>query len=275
MRFLLALQFLTRVPVTVQGTVTEKDMARSMAWFPLVGLLLGLGMAAVHILASLILPAAVSDLLAITFLIVITGNMHGDGLMDTADGIFSDRPREGMLEIMKDSRVGSHGVMAGALAVLFRFILLGQIPGGGAKMLALILVPCLGRWAQIYGAAMYPYARAGAGGGIGNFTGQVGKREIIWSSVTALAAALVLFGLKDSLFDGAFQGSILTGVVPIGILTWLMQSGILAGVVLAGTLGLYRFLSGKLGGLTGDTYGTANECIEILALMILLVMFQY
>lgn len=264
MEILLALQFLTRVPVNVRGTVTEKDMARSMAYFPLIGLLLGLAVAAVHTLVSFVLPAAVSDLIAIAFLVMITGNMHGDGLMDTVDGLFSGRPREGVLEIMKDSRVGSHGVMAGVLALLFRFTLLGSIPGGAAKVLALILVPVLGRWAQIYGAAMYPYARTG--GGTGSFTDQVGKREIFWASVTALVAAFVLLGLKGSLSDGALWGGILTGVV---------QAGILAGVLFAGTVGLCRYISGKLAGLTGDTYGALNECIEVLALIGLQIMFLY
>lgn len=262
MEFLLALQFLTRFPVTVRGMVTEKDVARSMAYFPLIGLLLGLAAAAAHTLTSLVLPGPVSDLIAIAFIIIVTGNMHGDGLMDTADGLFSGRPQEGMLEIMKDSRVGSHGVMAGILVILFKFVLLGLTPAGPDKIMALIIVPALGRWTQVYGAAMFPYARTG--GGTGSFTNDVGRRELALASVTILAAVIVLPALAGGL----------SYPVPLkGMLTCALEGGILAVAVFAGTIGLGRYISGKLGGLTGDTYGAMNECIEVLALIVLQAIF--
>src|SRR5689334_10415915 len=115
---LLALQFLTRIPVTIRGDVSAEDMARSMALFPLVGLLIGALAAGLHTLASFAFAPSVCDLIAIIFVIAITGNLHGDGLMDTADGFFSGKPRERMLEIMHDSRAGAHGVMAGACLLL-------------------------------------------------------------------------------------------------------------------------------------------------------------
>jgi adenosylcobinamide-GDP ribazoletransferase len=264
MEFLLALQFLTRVPVTVRGTVTEKEVARSMAYFPLIGLLLGLAAAAVHTLTALVLPVPVSDLIAIAFLIIVTGNMHGDGLMDTADGLFSGRPRDGMLEIMKDSRVGAHGVTAGVLNILFKFVLLGLIPAGPAKIMALIIVPALGRWTQVYGAAMFPYARTG--GGTGSFTNNVGRRELTIASVAAMAAVIVL---------PAFAGALAYPVPLKGLLTGALKGIGLAAAVTAGTAGLGRYISGKLGGLTGDTYGAMNECTEVLALIVLLAIFKY
>ncbi|MFZ5640806.1 MAG: adenosylcobinamide-GDP ribazoletransferase [Bacillota bacterium] len=264
MEFLLALQFLTRIPVTVHGTVTEGDVARSMAYFPLVGLLLGVAAAAVHTLSSFILPGPVTDLITIAFLVIITGNMHGDGLMDTADGLFSGRPLEGILEIMKDSRVGSHGVMAGVLVILFKLVLLGQIPVGPDKLAALIIVPALGRWAQVYGAAMFPYARTG--GGTGSFTDKVGRRELLWASTAALAAAVILSGVNGGLSDPVLLKGLLTGTLKVIVL---------AGAVLAGTAGLGRYISGRLGGLTGDTYGAMNECIEVLGLSALVIMLRY
>lgn len=272
MEFLLAVQFLTRIPVTIRGQVEGKNIARAMAYFPLVGLLLGLLAAALHALVSTVVAAPVADLLAIAFLVVITGNLHGDALMDTVDGIFSGRPRERILEIMRDSRVGSHGVMAGVLVMLFKFVLLGQLAREAVglplsvKGLALIIVPAMGRWAQVYGATVYPYARAGSGGGVGSFTNHVGKREIFWASATVLAAAVILLGLYELSLAGAVYKTATPGAV-------LLKGGILAGAVFAGTAGLGRYIAGKIGGMTGDTFGAMNEIIEVLTLMMLHIMF--
>lgn len=242
MHFLLALQFLTRIPVTIRSEVTEKDLARSMAWFPAVGLLLGTLAAGFYTVLSHAFPNPTCDLFVVAFLVIITGNMHGDALMDTADGFFSGKSREKILEIMKDSRVGSHGVMAGCLLFLAKFVLLSQIPPV-AKITALILVPALGRWPQVYGATLYPYARNN--GGTGGFTRFVGTREMCWASVTVLAAVIIMLGIKGL---------------------------ILAGVVLTCTAILSRFISAKIGGVTGDTLGAMTEVIEVLALVTLQIL---
>lgn len=243
MEFLIALQFLTRVPVTIRKTVESVNIARAMAYFPLVGLLIGISAAVVHFLLSYVLAPQVCDLVAIAFMVIVTGNMHGDGLMDTADGIYSGRPRERILEIMRDSCVGSHGVMAGVLVLLAKFVLLGQLPPE-VKQFALILTPAMGRWAQVYGATVYPYARTG--GGTGGFTDHVGRREIFWASLTALAAAVLLFGL------------------------W---GGILAGAVLVGTAAIGRYIAAKIGGMTGDTLGAMSEMTEVLSLFVVQFLF--
>jgi cobalamin 5''-phosphate synthase/cobalamin synthase len=240
---LLAVQFLTRLPVTVKGEVDDKKMARSMSWFALVGLLLGVLAAGVHALASLVFPVSVSNFLTLAFLILITGNLHGDGLMDTADGFFCGRSRERMLEIMRDSLVGSHGVMAGILVITGKLVLLGQLPPG-KQGIALMLALALGRWSQVYGAALFPYARSG--GGTANFTSRVGYRELLFNSVTVIALSLFILNLKGL---------------------------ILLGAVLAGTALLQLYTSKKIGGITGDTLGATNECVELLSLAVLLVIF--
>lgn len=236
MKLLLALQFLTRIPVTVRSPVQERDMAGSMAYFPLIGLLLGALAAGANTLLSTLFSPPVSDLFSIVFLVLITGNMHTDGLMDAADGLFSGKPAERALEIMKDSRVGSHGVTAGVLVLLSKFVLLWQLPQE-AKAAALVLFPALGRWSQVYAAAAHPYARPG--GGTGGFTEHVGTRQVLLASAITLAAAAVLLGPK--------------GAVP-------------AFAALLGTMALGRFITRKIGGMTGDTLGAINESVEVLAL---------
>lgn len=238
MELLIALQFLTKVPITVP-VFTPHRLGRAMAYFPAIGLLLGGLAAAIHTLSSLALATPVCDLIALAFLIMITGNMHGDGLMDTADGLFSGKPREGMLEVMRDSRVGSHGATAGFMALLAKFVLLGQVPLA-YKSLALILMTTLSRWAQVFGAARYPYVRPGTGTAF--FTNYVGKREIFMASGFTLAAVLLALGWKGA---------------------------ILAGTVLAGTAALAGYIARRLGGITGDTLGALNESIEVLLLVTL------
>ena len=243
MEFLLAVQFLTRIPLTIKGAVDDQKMARSMAFFSLVGLLLGALAAGLHALVSLVLAAPVANFFALAFLVLITGNMHADGLMDTADGLFSGRPRERMLEIMRDSRVGSQGVMAGILDILAKFVLLGQMPSG-RQGTALILAVALGRWAQVYGAALYPYARST--GGVGNFTAQVGYRELLVNSLTVIVLAGLLLKLP--------------GLA-------------LLGVVVAGTALLGSYIAKQIGGITGDTLGATSECVEVLTLLVALTIF--
>jgi len=254
MEFLLALQFLTRAPITIHSPVEEKNLGRAMAYFPLVGVLLGLVTTVIYVLLMKVLAGPVCDLIAIAFLVIITGNLHGDAFMDTADGIFSGRPRERILEIMRDSRVGAHGVMAGCLLILFKFVLLGQIPPA-AKGAALVIMLALGRWAQVYGATVYTYARTG--GGIGSFTDRVGIRELFWASLTAVLAVMLMLSLYRSGHD--------ISILPIVIVKGL----ILLGTVLAGTAALGWCISRKIGGMTGDTLGAISESIEVLTLLIL------
>lgn len=249
MGLLLAMQFLTRIPITIRGKVEEKQIARSMSFFPLVGLILGLCTAGIYQAVAYLTGASVGNLAAIAFIVIITGNMHLDGLMDTADGIFSGRTREGMLEVMKDSRVGAHGVAAGVLALLAKFVLLGQITSVNLKLVALIVIPLLSRWTQVYGAALYPYARKN--GGKSGFTDLVGRRELFWSSITVILAVIALLGLQYGFLVGAIKGLI-----------------VFIAVFSASTL-LGKYFTKKLGGVTGDTLGATTECVELMVLFLL------
>ncbi|KUO53027.1 MAG: cobalamin synthase [Desulfitibacter sp. BRH_c19] len=243
MEFLLALQFLTRLPITINKPVDGKNLGRSMALFPIVGLMVGGATAALHYILSLVFPLPVSDLISIIFLTIITGNMHLDGLMDTADGFFSGKPLEAVLEIMKDSRVGSHGAAAGCLALLSKFIILGQIPPE-FKVSALVLFPILGRWAQVYAASIYPYVRTGPGKS--SFTSHVGLREILIASAFSMVTIIIVLGFKG----------------------WFLAATTLISTAL---LGLY--ISKKIGGITGDTLGALSELIEVLGLLALCFLF--
>lgn len=257
MEFLLALQFLTRIPVKIKGKVEEIHMARAMAFFPLAGLIIGLIAGGAYFFLRLFLPSPVCDLLVIAVILMITGNLHLDGLMDTADGIFSGKPRDRMLEIMKDSRIGSHGLAAGVLILIGRFLLLNGL-APDLKLETVIAAPVVGRWIQVYGAYKFPYARVGQG--TGSFTKNVGRREFFIATFTTLIVVFVLLYLIS-----ATTSDVLPGIS--FILTRLIY-GIVAWILLAGSA---RYMAGKLGGLTGDTYGTLSELAEFFFLMGFLV----
>ncbi|MDD2497634.1 MAG: adenosylcobinamide-GDP ribazoletransferase, partial [Desulfitobacteriaceae bacterium] len=106
---IIALTFLTRIPIKINFTYDEKDLGRTSRYFPLVGLIIGLLVAGVAYVFGGI-DRQLGAVAAILTGVILTGGLHLDGFMDTADGIFSARKRDKMLEIMKDSRVGAHGV---------------------------------------------------------------------------------------------------------------------------------------------------------------------
>lgn len=233
---LAAVAFLTRLPVPLQGAVAEDDLIRSTGWYAVVGLLVGAVAAAVDALAGLLFAPLVRSALAVVAMLLVTGALHTDGLMDCADGLGSGKDRDGMLAVMKDSRVGAMGAIAGAADLLLRTALLTTV--AGPRWPALLMAPALGRAAMVPAMALYPSARAGAGLG-GTLAGRVGWRQVLlaWAPVVLLAA-----------LTAGGRGLAAAGAAAAG--GWLAA----------------RYLNRRLHGLTGDTYGAVNEVAELCAL---------
>lgn len=235
-----ALSFLTRLPV---GRLTVEDymaaLGREVPWFPVVGLTVGLCAAAADWTAGLFFGEPVRAAAAMLAAVGVTGALHLDGLMDTADGVLSSRTRERMLEIMKDSRTGAMGVVAGALSLVLRFALLMDI-AAGLRWQALLLAPALGR--MTIGLAMWawPSARGRGQGMGGSASAAVGPWHAAGSLAVGLAIAITIGGWLK------------------GGLAWALALGMAA-------LTAHR-LAAKLGGLTGDTFGAINEVVEIVVL---------
>ena len=117
--FLIGLQFLTRLKLARQDTWTDADFGRSVKYFPLVGAVIGLILVLVYKGTVPYLPHHIGTVLLLVSEAVLTGGLHLDGFMDTMDGLFSYRSSPRILEIMKDSRVGSNAVMSLGLLLLF------------------------------------------------------------------------------------------------------------------------------------------------------------
>jgi adenosylcobinamide-GDP ribazoletransferase len=222
-----AFQFLTLLPV--KRNFSTQQIARSTVYFPLVGLTIGLILAGMNWLLSLVLPAPVVNILLLALLAFCSGGLHLDGLADTMDGAAGHRTIERRLEIMRDSRIGGFGAIGLVLMLLIEYVLLNSVPAD-LKWLTLIAAPTISRWAMVYAIYAYPYARPD---GLGKaFKEGVSLSQFIPATLIAILVACGLWG-------------------PAGLV-------IGAGAFLLVTLAAL-YLRKLLRGLTGDTYGAINE----------------
>ncbi len=251
---LLMVQFMTRYPIPVTIDFTADRFVHGMKWMPVVGLLIGLPAALLVLLLSPLVGYQAAVLAGLIYQIGITGGLHLDGLADSADGLFSYRPRERVLEIMRDSTLGTNGVIALTLAVLTKYVLLQSMPQT-CGLLALVSAPILGRTASTWHAASAEYAREG--GGMGQFVNRTKPRH----AVPALICSLVMLGI---LFFAAGT--------PLPMLLLLLAC--LHLVCVGGGVLLARYVTGRIGGITGDTIGAAIELTEIGSLFMLLLIWN-
>jgi len=230
---LAAMRFLTIVPIPGDWGTAEEDLARSVPWFPVIGLLLGAIAAAVAWGMSLVAPSMLTAAILVVVLLSFSGCLHTDGLADTADGLLSSRPRERILEIMKDSHTGAMGVIAIVCVLLLKFASLASLP---AERLwpAVLLTPLAGRCMIVVNMALLPYARPN---GLANiFYRRPTRWAAIWAVALLAAVAWCVLGSRGL---------------------------IVCAVCVAVTLALSAYVYRKIGGATGDTFGAVCEIIEI------------
>ena len=157
-RFLAAIQFLTILPLPRGFSSRRAGAGGLLPFFPVVGLGIGAAVAVIDRGLGFFFPAGVTSVLAVILLIAVSGGLHMDGLADTADGFFSSRPRERILEIMRDSRTGPMGVAAIVCVVALKIALIASV-AGPARIWVLLLTPVAGRSALLIQMALLPYAR--------------------------------------------------------------------------------------------------------------------
>ena len=243
-RFILMLQFMTTIPIPARLNVTQEDFGKGLVFAPVIGLTIG-GMLAVswYLLIQVFSPAITAVMTVIVY-ILLTGGLHLDGLADTADGIFSNRPRERILDIMRDSRIGTNGVLALVAVLLLDIMLISGI-NGEQTIKSLLLMPVAGRIGSLVGAGMSEYARQGEGLGR-SFVEYCGPVQVIIGLIVSLAIFLGLLGKYAVIF-----------VLPI-----LMA------------FALSRFLGRKIGGVTGDILGAVCELNQVIFLIAICVIFK-
>lgn len=236
--FLIALKFLTILPVGKNLEIQDKELAKSASYFPLVGALIGLLLVAVDFILRSLFPDSIVNLFILITLIIVTGALHLDGFMDSIDGLFSGKDKNRILEIMRDSKVGSFAVLAVICLLLLKFSFLNEIQPN-VRYSILILMPALSRWGVVYLAKIYPYARKTIGTGE-PFARLVGIKELIEATLFMAILIGLLLQLK-------------------GIIVWLAVFVVL--------ILLNKWINKKIGGMTGDTYGAIIETLEVVTLV--------
>ncbi|MGE4800658.1 adenosylcobinamide-GDP ribazoletransferase [Yersinia hibernica] len=243
--FLATLQFMTRIPVPERWThgLAMDNYERGIIGFPLIGLIVG---AIAGGGFTLLAPWCGVPLAALGYVLVlalVTGAFHLDGLADTCDGVFSARQREQMLEIMRDSRLGTNGGLALIFIVVAKVLVVSELALRDVPMLAMLTAASVaGRTVIVL--LMYRQRYAREGNGLGNI--YIGK-------VTGWQTAVTLAG-----------GAVLTLLLGKGA---ALLALIIAMVVV---LLLAVYLRRRLGGQTGDTLGAAAEVGELVFLLALL-----
>ena len=232
-RFFVAIQFLTRLPVPRALNSSETDIGKASAFFPLIGVIVGGSGALVFVGLQRILPLPASVLCAIVFATLITNGFHEDGLADSFDGFGGGWTKDRVLEIMRDSRIGTYGTLALIFVIFGKLIFLSSLPPSQIWRW-LIVAHTASRWTILPLCAWLPYARAEGQGKL--VAKQVGILEITIGTLTLLLVFILLP------WQAALAALLVTTLVTL-------------------LSGLY--FRARLHGITGDCLGAANQLTEV------------
>ena len=233
--FLVAVQFMTRLPVPRGIQYSPDVLAKSVIFFPAIGLLVGAGGTALYLLLSPHASRDVVVVLIIVYLVTVTGGLHEDALGDAADGLGGGWEKHRVLAIMRDSRIGSFGTIAITLGLLARFVFLTNL--APRKFIGVFIAgQVLGRWTALPLAFFLPSAR----------DNDAGQGKLIAHKITAVS-----FGA------GTILALAIVAIALKGAALWAS----LTAVMVASVSGFYYWR--RIGGITGDCLGATNQLTEI------------
>ncbi|NLM04561.1 MAG: adenosylcobinamide-GDP ribazoletransferase [Clostridiales bacterium] len=237
-RFFTTLQFLTRITV-IKNPEYDEDFKKGIIYFPIVGLVLGLILAVFYKGFTYFFPNTVTSILVVAIYLGLTGGLHLDGLADTFDGFYSSRTRDEILVIMKDSRLGSNGVIVILISILLKVFLITNF-SENTGFLVLILMPMMGRLAAVHGSYNINYAREK---GLGNiYIGNITREEMVYANIIAMIICLI--DIRAIPF-----------ILILGIFSMIFKD----------------HSKNIIGGMTGDTLGALSELTEIIFLLYMTV----
>ncbi|MFO7929141.1 MAG: adenosylcobinamide-GDP ribazoletransferase [Candidatus Humimicrobiaceae bacterium] len=276
--FLNSIGFLTIIKIPDRYCLRE-GFYRTLTFFPLTGLIVGVFLALAFWVFNLFLPAILAVVLVVGFEAIITGGMHYDGLSDVFDGIFSGKTGQGIYRIMKKSDIGVFGVLAILFSVILRigftyylYILTEE------KILVfymlLAFMPVFGKWSMVYILSFYRPVKKQSLSGL--FESGNNKRRFIWATTYTVIAFLIFNFLLEVFFNGSypfiyksFVYSFLLAAIPLLKALVIFLLAYLALMVFS------RFFTSKIGGLNGDIVGATSQIVEISYLAITIILFSF
>ena len=245
-QFIILIQFMTRIPIPLKISYSEKKLGKSIKFFPLVGLIIGLILYFSNFLITVYLKnifynKTITAIFLIILEILIVGIIHIDGLADTFDGLFSYAKKEKMLEIMKDSRIGTNGTVVLILYFITKTVLISEIITTNPKYL--IIFPIIARLSTPVNAGFSNYARKS---GMSNaIISENGIFEAIFSLALSIILVFYIIGIK---------GIVAISIAFIFIIIFMLN------------------VRKKIDGITGDTMGACLELTSILVLFLGIVL---
>lgn len=237
--FILSLQFMTRIPINISINAGEDDFPKMAKYFPIVGVIIGAIASITFFAFKEIFPREIVSAIAIAVSYVLTGALHIDGFADTFDGLFSNKGRDRMLEIMRDSRLGTNGVLALLFLVILKVLFLSKVKSA-LLYPTLILMPLIGRFSILLAAFTSKSARSGEGLG-GLIIGKISGRDF-------------LLGFMFVLIFGYF-------LTPYVLFLKVLAIFSISSYITT------RYISARIGGMTGDTLGAINEIEELIVII--------
>ena len=241
-QFIILIQFMTRIPIPIKISYSEKKFGKSIKFFPLVGLIIGLilyfaNFLIIVYLKNIFYNKTIIAIFLIILEILIVGIIHIDGLADTFDGLFSYAKKEKMLEIMKDSRIGTNGTVVLILYFITKTVLISEIITTNPKYL--IIFPIIARLSTPVNAGFSNYARKS---GMSNaIISENGIFEAIFSLALSIILVFYIIGIK---------GIVAISIAFIFIIIFMLN------------------VRKKIDGITGDTMGACLELTSILVLFL-------
>ena len=242
--FVTAVRTLTVFPIPGKD---EASLSSALPWFPATGATLGAILFGFSVLSGFLFPQSVllTGGLVLLLQCVFTGGIHLDGLADACDALFSLTDRKKKLEIMKDSRLGTYGVLSLFFVLLIKWLLICEL-AEFREMGLLVLAMLISRTIQVELAVTMPYARTTEGTAKLFIEGAGLKHRVAaWGSASILAAGFGPFALL---------------ALPLALLTgWFLK----------------LYFSRKVGGVTGDLLGAASEYVELVVLAVVVLWLQH
>lgn len=232
------LQFLTRIPVNISLECKQDNFKKAAFYLPIIGLIVGGIEWTAYYILNIFLPANINAVLVFIMSVLITGALHIDGLGDTCDGFYAFKGKDRIIEIMKDSRIGSYACIAIVVDILLKVSSLTYIIENKLGYI-IILAPIIGRLSIIFISLIGKPAKSTGSGNL--FIGNMSRTIVIFAALLSFVISIILIGVTNSAI--------------IFLISFII------------TVLVNKYSESKINGITGDLLGANNELVEIFVLI--------